>query len=287
MTVASNQFQNHNQLLRHGDAQLGHARRLPRLPAQLPRAAGRRPLPRRRRLGPGDEHDQLRPGTGEPHDAGRRRPARSRGRAPAGCGSTWSSTAAAARCTRRETRRRRRAGGRTSPTPPSRNAFGYINHTYEHPNLDCSTASFITTPDQPTTWPGRAPARPAGRRCRPRSSPASTRAWPTRGPATRARSTRRRSTTSTAGDRRRDPGRHLRLRDHRAVARRRDGGVRRRRGVARRRRRLGARELQRRLPRRRLRPLPPPGGRRTWARVGTLARARQRADRRRRRTRSC
>ena len=28
--------------------------------------------------------------------------------------------------------------------PAVRDAFGYINHTYEHPNLDCSTASFIT-----------------------------------------------------------------------------------------------------------------------------------------------
>jgi hypothetical protein len=26
----------------------------------------------------------------------------------------------------------------------TRNAFGYINHTYDHPNLDCSTAAFIT-----------------------------------------------------------------------------------------------------------------------------------------------
>jgi hypothetical protein len=28
--------------------------------------------------------------------------------------------------------------------PATRNAFGYVNHTYDHPNLDCSTASFIT-----------------------------------------------------------------------------------------------------------------------------------------------
>jgi hypothetical protein len=28
--------------------------------------------------------------------------------------------------------------------PATRNAFGYVNHTYEHPNIDCSTASFIT-----------------------------------------------------------------------------------------------------------------------------------------------
>ncbi len=56
------------------DARLGHARRLPRLPAQLPRGAGRRPVPGRRRLGPGDAHDQLRPGRREPDDARRRRP---------------------------------------------------------------------------------------------------------------------------------------------------------------------------------------------------------------------
>ena len=28
--------------------------------------------------------------------------------------------------------------------PATRGAFGWINHTYDHPNLDCSTASFIT-----------------------------------------------------------------------------------------------------------------------------------------------
>jgi hypothetical protein len=28
--------------------------------------------------------------------------------------------------------------------PATRNAFGYVNHTYDHPNIDCSTASFIT-----------------------------------------------------------------------------------------------------------------------------------------------
>jgi hypothetical protein len=28
--------------------------------------------------------------------------------------------------------------------PATRSAFGYINHTYDHPNIDCSTASFIT-----------------------------------------------------------------------------------------------------------------------------------------------
>ena len=28
--------------------------------------------------------------------------------------------------------------------PAVRNAFGYVNHTFEHPNLDCSTGSFIT-----------------------------------------------------------------------------------------------------------------------------------------------
>ena len=28
--------------------------------------------------------------------------------------------------------------------PATRGAFGYINHTYDHPNLDCSTSSFVT-----------------------------------------------------------------------------------------------------------------------------------------------
>ena len=28
----------------------------------------------------------------------------------------------------------------SSPTPPCGGAFGYVNHTYEHPNLDCSIA---------------------------------------------------------------------------------------------------------------------------------------------------
>ena len=28
--------------------------------------------------------------------------------------------------------------------PATRNAFGWVNHTYDHPNLDCSTASFIS-----------------------------------------------------------------------------------------------------------------------------------------------
>ena len=31
--------------------------------------------------------------------------------------------------------------------PAVRDAFGYINHTFEHPNLDCSTGSFIAAPD--------------------------------------------------------------------------------------------------------------------------------------------
>ena len=37
--------------------------------------------------------------------------------------------------------------------PAIRNAFGYVNHTYEHPNIDCSTASFITRQiAQNVTW---------------------------------------------------------------------------------------------------------------------------------------
>ena len=76
MTVASNATQSHDQLLRHGminwvtrGVYLGY-------PAQLPRAARRRPLPRRRLLGPGHEDDELRPGRGDPHERGRRRPGR-------------------------------------------------------------------------------------------------------------------------------------------------------------------------------------------------------------------
>ena len=62
MTVASQPVPEPQPAAAPRDAQLGHARRLPRLPAQLPRGAGRRPLPRRRRLGPGDAHHELRPG---------------------------------------------------------------------------------------------------------------------------------------------------------------------------------------------------------------------------------
>ena len=37
--------------------------------------------------------------------------------------------------------------------PELRNAFGYINHTFQHPNIDCSTAPFITSQiTQNTAW---------------------------------------------------------------------------------------------------------------------------------------
>jgi len=40
--------------------------------------------------------------------------------------------------------------------PATRNAFGYVNHTYEHPNMDCSTASFITKQiADNVTWAGQ------------------------------------------------------------------------------------------------------------------------------------
>ena len=97
MTVASNQFQNHNQLLRHGMLNwvtrgvfLGYQRNYLELQVDD--------------LFLGDDawdeatqHHELRPGAREPDDAGATSTARSPGRAPAACGSTWPSTAAAAR----------------------------------------------------------------------------------------------------------------------------------------------------------------------------------------------
>ena len=46
--------------------------------------------------------------------------------------------------------------------PATRSAFGYINHTYDHPNLDCSTAPFITKEIADNLAWGAA-ARPAAR----------------------------------------------------------------------------------------------------------------------------
>ena len=74
MTVASNQFQNHNQLLRHGMLNwvtrgvfLGYQRSYLELHVDDLFLG-------RRRLGPGDAQHELRPGAREPHDARGRRP---------------------------------------------------------------------------------------------------------------------------------------------------------------------------------------------------------------------
>ena len=194
MTVASNQFQNHNQLLRHGMLNwvtrgvfLGYQRNY--LELQIDDLF----------LGD-DAWDEATnttsydPARREPDDARPTSTGRSPGRAPAACGSTWPSTAAAAPAGR--------ADGAADPLtakfadPAVRNAFGYVNHTLDHPNLDCSTSSFIAR--QITRQPGLgARPRAAGGRAPPRSSPASTPGWRTRGPAIPARSTRRRSTTSS------------------------------------------------------------------------------------------
>ena len=78
--------------------------------------------------------------------------------------------------------------------PAVRDAFGYVNHTYDHPNLDCSTASFIRRQITDNLAWARAHGLPVATPTR--SSPASTPGSRTRGPATPARSTRRASTRS-------------------------------------------------------------------------------------------
>ena len=229
-------------------AQLGHARRLPRLRAQLPRAAGRRPLPGRRRLGPGDQHHQLRPGTGEPHDAARRRPrdrlvARPRAAARHGLQRRRQ------RAARGADRRRRRARG------PLLQSRGPRRVRLHQPHLRAPEPGLLDgvvhhPPDHPQRGLGACPRTDARRSGRARDRRA---LGPGEHPARQpghdrpAVDRRRRSR-----DRRRDPGRHVRIRGHRAYARRRDGGVISLRQRRARRRRFGARELQSRLPRRRL-----------------------------------
>ena len=271
MTVASNENQSHAQLLRHGDAQLGHARRLPRLPAQLPRAPGRRPLPRRRRLGPGDAHHQLRPGRGQPHDAGRRRPGRRVVARRAACASTSPSTAAAASSTRPTTRRRPIRWPTPFADPATRGAFGYINHTYDHPNLDCSTSSVHRQARSPTTSTWAPPARPPDRRRRGRHRRA---LRPGQHAARQPRHDRPAdaSTTSTPAAGGTIPAGTYDYALTAQSAGRRDDRLRRARH-RRRRRPEGDRELQRRLPRGRLQPLPQRRGRQRWTQVGTLARS--------------
>ena len=223
MTVASNEYQSHDQLLRHGDAQLGHARRLPRLPAQLPRAAGRRPLPRRRRLGPGDAHA---PTTTRP-TASRMTPA------DVAQAVAWSKSRRPAPRLRLQRRRQRALQGRqhaaTDPLatafaePATRSAFGCINHTYDHPNLDCSTASFITEGDHRQRRLGRAST--ACRSTRPRSSPASTPGLANTRPGNPGTIDPPCFDDVTPAARRDDRGRHLRLRDDGALGGRRDDGL--------------------------------------------------------------
>ena len=167
MTVASNAEPDPRPAAAPRDAQLGHARRLPRLPAQLPRAAGRRPLPRRRRLGSGDAHAP----TTTRRKASRMTPA------DVAQAVAWSKAhglridfafngGGSDALQGRPTGRDRPAARRRSPMPATRSAFGWINHTYEHPNLDCSTAPFITKADRRQRRLGaraRPPARPATR----------------------------------------------------------------------------------------------------------------------------
>ena len=79
--------------------------------------------------------------------------------------------------------------------PAVRDAFGYINHTLRPPEPGLLDELVHHPPDHRQPVLGARP-RAAGR-APTSSSPASTPAWPTPGRATRARSTRRRSTTSS------------------------------------------------------------------------------------------
>ena len=155
------------------DAELGHARGLPRLLAQLLRAAGRRPLPQRRRLEPGTARERLQPRRREPHDAVRPRQgalvvagqqlpldfafnAGGHDQFVAG-GATdalWNAFAGAAGA-------------------PYRTGFGFINHTYDHPSW---AARARTTSPGRSRRTSRAVRPSAFRSTLPSSSPASTRA---------------------------------------------------------------------------------------------------------------
>ena len=115
--------------------------------------------------------------------------------------------------------------------PATRSAFGWINHTYDHPNLDCSTAVLHRQGDRRQRRRG---ARQHGlpldadrgghrRALRPGQHAA-------RQPRhDRPAELRRRRRPATGGT---HPGRHLRLRDHRALGRRRDDGLASCHGVA-------------------------------------------------------
>ena len=161
------------------DARLGDARRLPRLRAQLPRARHRRRLPARRQVGSG----QQRHGLQRDHPHGRAatstdavdlaEPDRPQAEHGLQHGRHRSRRAA------RAARLRLLAGAFKA----HKNEFRWINHTYAHPNLDCTTPVFTTRADHATTRPQfdtqpRARSRP-GSTTRPSSSPVSTPAWPT------------------------------------------------------------------------------------------------------------
>ena len=246
------------------DAQLGHARRLPRPPAQLLRDAGRRRLHRRRRLGPGDEvtsfdeADVIRMNAADVDRAVQ-----------------WS-----------------RANGlkldivynglNTDPIEvlnafkANANEFRWISHTFTHPNLDCSTRGFIASEiNQNRRRPTHGlPIDPSELVTGEHSGLANTRPG---NPGTIDPPFFADEPTAAAGGTL--AGRLLRLRHHRPLEQRRDDRV-----VHRSPRRPPARrhELGGHLPRRRLRGLPQAGrvGRRLGQ--GRLGRAAQPVVHRRR-----
>ena len=285
MTVASNQFQNHNQLLRHGMLNwvtrgvfLGYQRNYLEL-------ARRRPLPRRRRVGPGDatrpSYDPARASRMTPADVDRAIAwSRARGLRldmvyNGGGSALYGGDGAPIR------------SRPSSPTRPCATRSAGSTTRYEHPNLDCSTTAFITQPDHAATvaWardhaarrvanagrarhgralrPGQHPAgqprhdRPAGVRRRRAAGgggtlPAGTYDYAHDGALGRAARPRRRSQPGVAV-----------------------GAAGSRRASA-----------SRRLPRGRLRRLPAPGRDGAWARWRRSPRTADAADRRRHASRS-
>ena len=206
MTVASNQFQNHNQLLRHGMLNwvtrgvfLGYQRNY--LEVQVDDLF----------LGddawdPATHTHQLRPGRGEPDDAGRRRPGdrlEQGARAAAGLGVQRRRE----RALRGPGRRRHRpAGGQVRPAVRStRRSASSTTPTSTRTSTARPTPYIARQITDNLAW-AQTP-RDSGDERRPSWSPVSTPASPTRARATPARSTRRRSTTSTPRDRRSDPRR--------------------------------------------------------------------------------
>ena len=139
MTVACNQFQNHNQLLRHGMLNwvtrgvfLGYQRNY--LELQVDDLF----------LGDDAWDPETNTTSYDPADASRMTPGRRRPR---------DRLAPGPRPAAGHGLQRRRQRASTAPgdplaakfaEPAVNSAFGYINHTLEHPNLDCSTSPFIT-----------------------------------------------------------------------------------------------------------------------------------------------